>query len=245
MKLLIAETSKTVSGHIATVLEHNGFRVTCAHAPADAIDMLNSYAFDAVLVSDRFNEADPERFLRELQLHDIVCPVVILSRASDRPDGARQALEAGADEFIHPATPISETVARLRAVIRRSHRQNSNQLEFGSICIDLSSKCAWVGDEMLRLTKMEYDVLEVLAVRRGRTVSREMILDLVYGGADEPEAKIIDVYICKLRRKMSALGAPDLIQTVWGRGYMFVAAGVVPSTSRVPGQLMQEHRAVA
>lgn len=223
MKLLVAEPNTSVANHIGGLLAHHGFKITIAETGREAIEFMQSYAFDAVVTGETLDLGSPDQFLREMQLDNIEVPVVVIARSTGSAK-AIKAIDAGAHDYIHPATPIHEVVARLRAVIRRNYGQQSSQLRFGDLLIDLSHGCARICDEIVPLTKTEYQILEVLAVRRSRTVSRETILDLLYGGVDEPEMKIIDVYVCKLRRKLAKMGVENVIQTVWGRGYVFQAA---------------------
>lgn len=226
MRILIAEPNKSVADTIAMVLRTHGLKTSLAADGPAALEALQAYAYDAVLVSDRLDGAQPEGFIRKARLRHTNAPILVISRAAGTGCDATLAIEAGADDFIHPATPTREVLARLRAAVRRANRQTVARLEFGNLFIDLDNRCAWVGDDRLRATNMEYDILEALVIRRGRTVSREMLMDLVYGGMDEPDVKIIDVYIYKLRRKLALMGAPNMIETVWGRGYMFHTACV-------------------
>jgi two-component system cell cycle response regulator CtrA len=111
----------------------------------------------------------------------------------------------------------------VNAVVRRSRAAAPSEIALGPVLLDLQARRAMIDGRAVPLTGKEYTCLEFLASRRGMTVTKEMFLSHLYGGRDEPEIKIIDVFICKLRRKLAEAGAPPLIETVWGRGYTIPA----------------------
>ena len=111
-------------------------------------------------------------------------------------------------------------MARIHAVVRRSQGHAQSVIKTGSITVNLDTKTVEVAGARVHLTGKEYQTLELLALRKGTTMTKEMILNHLYGGMDEPEAKIIDVFICKLRKKLAAAANGEHhIETVWGRGY--------------------------
>jgi two-component system cell cycle response regulator CtrA len=112
-------------------------------------------------------------------------------------------------------------VARIHAIVRRSKGHAQSVVQSGDLLVNLDAKTTEVNGTRVYLTGKEYQVLELLSLRKGMTISKEMFLNHLYGGMDEPELKIIDVFICKLRKKLAtASGGKDYIETVWGRGYM-------------------------
>ena len=114
-----------------------------------------------------------------------------------------------------------ELIARIHAVVRRSKGHAQNVITTGDIRVNLDAKTVEVGDHRVHLTGKEYQMLELLSLRKGTTLTKEMFLNHLYGGLDEPELKIIDVFICKLRKKLAvATGGEHYIETVWGRGYV-------------------------
>ena len=127
----------------------------------------------------------------------------------------------GADDYLTKPFHRDEVVARIHAIVRRSKGHAQSVVTMGDFVVNLDEKTAVVGGARVHLTGKEYQILELLALRKGTTLSKEMFLNHLYGGMDEPELKIIDVFICKLRKKLaSASGGRDYIETVWGRGYM-------------------------
>ena len=109
----------------------------------------------------------------------------------------------------------------IHAIVRRSKGHAQSIIETGKVAVNLDAKTAEVGGSPVHLTGKEYQMLELLSLRKGTTLTKEMFLNHLYGGMDEPELKIIDVFICKLRKKLSAAtGGENYIETVWGRGYV-------------------------
>jgi len=114
-----------------------------------------------------------------------------------------------------------ELVARIHAIIRRSQGHSQALIHTGRVSVNLDAKTVEVDGGAVHLTGKEYQMLELLSLRKGTTLTKEMFLNHLYGGMDEPELKIIDVFICKLRKKLAeATGGENYIETVWGRGYV-------------------------
>ena len=112
-------------------------------------------------------------------------------------------------------------MARIHAIIRRSKGHSQSVIHTGRIAVNLDAKTVEADGQPVHLTGKEYQMLELLSLRKGTTLTKEMFLNHLYGGMDEPELKIIDVFICKLRKKLSrATGGESYIETVWGRGYV-------------------------
>jgi two-component system cell cycle response regulator CtrA len=146
-------------------------------------------------------------------------PVLILSGLT-RPQAKVKGFGMGADDYITKPFDKAELVARIQAVIRRSKGYSQPLLKIGNLQLNLDSRDVLVDGNQVHLTGKEYAILELLVLRKGMVLTKEAFLNHLYGGIDEPEMKIIDVFICKLRKKLAQAGAGNLIGTVWGRGYM-------------------------
>ena len=127
----------------------------------------------------------------------------------------------GADDYMTKPFHKDELIARIHAIVRRSQGQAVSVVQSGDLAINLNHKTVEVCGAQVNLTAKEYQILEILCLRKGTTLTKEMFLNQLYGGRDEPVIKIIDVFICKLRKKLAhACGGANYIETVWGRGYV-------------------------
>jgi two-component system cell cycle response regulator CtrA len=158
--------------------------------------------------------------LRQLRLAKVDTPILILTGADDTENKIRS-FGFGADDYMTKPFHREELVARIHAIIRRSKGHSQSVIRTGKISVNLDAKTVDADGTPVHLTGKEYQMLELLSLRKGTTLTKEMFLNHLYGGMDEPELKIIDVFICKLRKKLSeATGGDNYIETVWGRGYV-------------------------
>jgi len=158
-------------------------------------------------------------------------PVLILSGIT-LPQARVKALSLGADDFITKPYDKAELLARMQAVVRRSKGFSQPTVRLGRMELNLDSREVTIDGRDIHLTGKEYSILELLVLRKGMVLTNEAFLNHLYGGMDEPEVKIIDVFVCKLRKKLSRAGADGIIGTIWGRGYMIrepAAQEVLPS----------------
>ena len=158
--------------------------------------------------------------LRQLRIARVETPILILSGADDT-ESKIKGFGFGADDYLTKPFHREELVARIHAIIRRSKGHSQSVIHTGRVAVNLDAKTVEVEGKAVHLTGKEYQMLELLSLRKGTTLTKEMFLNHLYGGMDEPELKIIDVFICKLRKKLSnATGGENYIDTVWGRGYV-------------------------
>ena len=223
-RLLLVEDDRSLTDALSRTLEQAGFTVYVTALGTDAIDLARAYRFDVVLLDLTLPDLPGQQVLHQLNIIRPEMPVIILSGESSVESKVENFLE-GADDYITKPFHRDELLVRIQAVLRRARAAAPAEILLGSLTIDLVSHRALVGENVVPLTGKEYACLEFLASRRGMTVTKEMFLAHLYGGRDEPEMKIIDVFICKLRRKLSEAGAPPLIETVWGRGYTIANEG--------------------
>jgi two-component system cell cycle response regulator CtrA len=165
-------------------------------------------------------DIDGYEVLNRLRAAKVNTPILILSGLSDMEHKVR-GLGVGADDYMTKPFQKSELVARIQAIIRRSKGHSQPVITVGRLTVNLDTHTAQIDGLPVHLTGKEYAILELLALRKGTTLTKEMFLNHLYGGVDEPELKIIDVFVCKLRKKLaSASGGENFIETVWGRGYV-------------------------
>src|SRR5207247_499361 len=157
--------------------------------------------------------------LKQLRVSKIKTPILILSGLAGIEDKVK-GLGVGADDYMTKPFHKEELVARIHAIVRRSKGHAQSVIETGDLVVNLDAKTVEVGGARVHVTRKEYQMLELLSLRKGTTLTKDMFLNHLYGGMDEPEIKIIDVFVCKLRKKLaSASNGKDYIETVWGRGY--------------------------
>jgi two-component system, cell cycle response regulator CtrA len=158
--------------------------------------------------------------LRSLRVSKVKTPILILTGLVATEDKVR-GLGFGADDYMTKPFHRNELVARIHAIVRRSKGHAQSAVQTGDLIISFDTKKVEVNGSAVYLTNKEYKMLELLALRKGMTITKETFLNYLYGGMDEPEGKIIDVFMCKLRKKLAnASGGKEFIETVWGRGYV-------------------------
>lgn len=159
------------------------------------------------------------KFLRSLSEK---LPMLVVSKKNDL-DLKVQSFQVGVDDFVAIPFAMQELLARCKAILRRANKVVADRIvKAGPLQINLETREVSVNNNMVRLTAKEYAILEMLILRRGVLISKTTILNYLYADSDdEPDMKIIDVFVCKLRKKLQNAGAGDLISTMWGQGYIF------------------------
>ncbi len=184
------------------------------------MDLGKLYDYDIILLDLNMPDMHGYDVLKRLRTAKIETPILILSGMSE-PDDKVKGLGFGADDYLTKPFDRRELVARIHAIVRRSKGHSQSVINTGKLAINLDTKAVEVEGQRLHPTGKEYAMLELLSLRKGATLTKEMFLNHLYGGMDEPELKIIDVFICKLRKKLAAATRGEhYIETVWGRGYV-------------------------
>ena len=220
MRVLLVEDDPTTSRSIEMMLNHANLNVYCTSMGEEGIDLAKLYDYDLILLDLNLPDMHGNEVLRQLRLARIDTPILILSGLDDT-ETKLKGFGSGADDYLTKPFHRDELVARIHAIIRRSKGHSQSVIRTGRIMVNLDAKSVEVDGLMVHLTGKEYQMLELLSLRKGTTLTKEMFLNHLYGGMDEPELKIIHVFICKLRKKLShACGGENYIETVWGRGYV-------------------------
>ncbi|MWB78853.1 response regulator [Pseudooceanicola sp. 216_PA32_1] len=220
MRVLLVEDDPTTSKSIELMLTHANLNVYTTDLGEEGIDLAKLYDYDLILLDLGLPDMNGHDVLRQLRLARIDTPILILSGADDT-DSKIKGFGFGADDYLTKPFHREELVARIHAIIRRSKGHSQSIIRTGKVSVNLDAKTVEVSGKSVHLTGKEYQMLELLSLRKGTTLTKEMFLNHLYGGMDEPELKIIDVFICKLRKKLStATGGNNYIETVWGRGYV-------------------------
>jgi two-component system, cell cycle response regulator CtrA len=218
MRVLLVEDDHTAARGITLLLKSGGAVVDEADTGQEAMELVRHYDYDIIVMDLILPDMEGYEVIRRMRASRIDVPVLILSGLS-RPQAKVKGLGVGADDFITKPFDRGELVARMQAIVRRSKGFSQPSLRIGDLRLNLDSREVFVGDKEVHLTGKEYAILELLVLRKGMVLTKEAFLNHLYGGMDEPEMKIIDVFICKLRKKLQIAGASNLIGTVWGRGY--------------------------
>ena len=219
MRVLLVEDEVTAAKGIALMLKSGGAVVDTADTGEEALELVRHYDYDIVVLDLMLPDMDGYEVVRRMRAGRLDTPVLILSGLS-RPQAKVKGFGLGADDFITKPFDKAELLARIQAVVRRSKGYSQPTLRIGPLQLNLDSREVSVAGRQVHLTGKEYAILELLVLRKGMVLTKETFLNHLYGGMDEPEMKIIDVFICKLRKKLAQAGADNLIGTVWGRGYM-------------------------
>ena len=220
MRVLLVEDDKATSDSIELMLKSENFIVDSTDLGEDGLEIGKIYDYDIIILDLMLPDIDGYEVLRRFRDARVDTPVLILS-GLDAPDNKVKGFGVGADDYLTKPFHKAELVARIQAIIRRSKGHSQSTITTGKLSVNLDSHIVEVDGKPIHLTGKEYGILELLAVRKGTTLTKEMFLNHLYNGMDEPELKIIDVFVCKLRKKLStATGGDTYIETVWGRGYV-------------------------
>ncbi len=220
MRVLLIEDDTSTARSIEVALAAEGIICDSAEVGEEGVEIGKIYDYDAIVVDLMLPDIDGYEVLLRLRSAKIKTPIVILSGLSS-VDKKIKALGFGADDYLTKPFNRSELVARIQAVVRRSKGHSESVVRFDKVSINLDTRTVEVCDKQVHLTNKEYAILELLAMRKGSVLTKEMFLNHLYSSIDEPEIKIIDVFVCKLRKKLAkASNGTNYIATVWGRGYM-------------------------
>jgi two-component system cell cycle response regulator CtrA len=220
MRVLLIEDDSSTAQSIELMLKSESFNVYTTDLGEEGIDLGKIYDYDIILLDLNLPDMSGFEVLRSLRVSKVKTPILILTGLAGIEDKVR-GLGFGADDYMTKPFHKEELVARIHAIVRRSKGHAQSVIQTGDLIVKVDTKKVEVNGASVYLTGKEYKMLELLALRKGMTITKEMFLNHLYGGMDEPEGKIIDVFICKLRKKLaSASGGDEFIETVWGRGHV-------------------------
>jgi len=219
MRILLVEDDISTAKSIELVLAAEGIVCDIAATGEEGVEFAKMYEYDIIILDMMLPDVDGFEVLRRFRKSNIKTPVMILSGLTGG-DSKVKGLTIGADDYVTKPFNRGELIARIQAIVRRSKGNSSSKIKCGKIVIDMESRSADVAGKPINLTSKEYSILELLMLRKGTPIKKETFLSHLYGGIDEPEIKIIDVFVCKLRKKIEDMsGGESYIETLWGRGY--------------------------
>ncbi len=220
MRVLLVEDDSSTAKSIELMLKSEGYVVDTTDLGEDGLEIGKIYDYDIIILDLMLPDMDGYDVLKDFRAAKIDTPILILSGLTEM-DNKIKGLGFGADDYLTKPFDKRELMARLQAIVRRSQGHSQSTIITGNVTVNLDSRTVDVSGEPLHLTGKEYGIIELLSLRKGSTLTKEMFLNHLYGGMDEPEVKIIDVFICKLRKKIEKINDGEShIETVWGRGYV-------------------------
>lgn len=225
MRVLLIEPDQATSHSVELMLLSESMNVYTTDVGEEGVDLAKLYDYDIVLLELNLPDMSGYEVIRTLRNAKVKTPIMVLSGLSKLEDKVR-GLGLGADDYMSKPFHKDELVARVHSIVRRSKGHAESVVKVGDLAVNLDAKSCSVRGQKIHLTGKEYQMMELLALRNGTVLTKEMFLNHIYGGMDEPELKIIDVFICKLRKKLAnadlATGGSGKqpIETVWGRGYV-------------------------
>ena len=220
MRILLVEDEPSVARSIELMLEAASYNVFRTDMGEEGVDLAKLYDYDLILLDLDLPDMHGMEVLRHIRMSRVDTPILILT-GSDDTESKLRGFGFGADDYMTKPFVREELIARIQAIIRRSKGHSQAVIRTGDMVVNLDARSVEVHGKPVNLTGKEYQILELLSLRKGTTLTKEMFLNHLYGGMDEPELKIIDVFICKLRKKLAeAMDGENHIDTVWGRGYV-------------------------
>lgn len=220
MRVLLIEDDSSTARSIELALAAEGIICDTAEVGEEGVEIGRIYDYDIILLDLMLPDIDGYQVLLRLRSAKVKTPILILSGLSSVDQKVR-GLGFGADDYLTKPFNKDELIARIQAIVRRSKGHSESVVRFDKVAINLDTRHVEVNGIQVHLTNKEYAILELLALRKGSVLTKEMFLNHLYSSMDEPEIKIIDVFVCKLRKKLAdASGGVNYIETVWGRGYM-------------------------
>lgn len=220
MRILVVEDNPSTARALNLMLTTSRHSVFMTDMGEEGIDLAKNYDYDLIILDLDLPDMNGMDVLRHLRIAKINTPILILT-GSDDTESKLRGFGFGADDYMTKPFNHQELQARIQAIIRRSKGHSHAMVQLGDLTVNLDTRSAEIRGKELKLTGKEYQILELLSLRKGTVIGKEVFLNHLYGGIDEPEAKIVDVFVCKLRKKLSdAMNGQNMIETVWGRGYV-------------------------
>ena len=218
MRLLLAEDEKELAKALAVILKHNNYSVDTVHDGEEALCYLQNGDYDGAILDIMMPKIDGLTVLRKIREAGNCIPVLILTAKSEIDDRV-EGLDAGADDYLTKPFAINELLARIRAMLRRRTENVDTVLSFSDITLEPSSSMLSCGEEKVRLTNKEYQMLDMLIKADGGIISVERFMSKIWGYDSETEQNVVWVYISYLRKKLSTLGSSVVIEAHRNLGY--------------------------
>jgi DNA-binding response OmpR family regulator len=224
MNLLVVEDEHRMAELLRKGLSEEGHTVVCAHDGMEGLDLARSSEFDAIVLDVMMPKLSGYDVARRLRADKIATPILMLTAKDAVPDIVH-GLDLGCDDYMTKPFSFRELLARLRAIKRRESVSRETHLQVADLVLDPATREVTRGAQRIALTRTEYSLLERLMHRAGRVVSRQFLIESVWGFDREIETNTLDAFMHLLREKIDGPGMPKLIHTVRGVGYAVRADG--------------------
>lgn len=222
MRILLIDDDVTLCNGIKRKLEAEGMCCDVENSGLKGLDQAKSGTYDLIILDLSLPDAEGLEILQRCRMNHLETPVIILTSQNEMKHKIH-GFEKGADDYLPKPFNVQELLARIQAIVRRSKGYATSIIKAGLLELDLKEKTLCAAGKKIDLTNTEYKILELLMLHKGSTLHKDIFFEYIYSGSIEvPEAKIIDVFVCKIRKKLIDACGFDLnyIQTVWGRGYV-------------------------
>ena len=221
MRVLVIEDDASTAQSIELMLKSQSFNVYTTDLGEEGIDLGKIYDYDIILLDLNLPDMSGFEVLRRLRVSRVKTPTLILSGLAGTEDKVK-GFGFGADDYMTKPFHKDELVARIHAVVRRSKGHAQSAIQTGDLVLNVDTRTVEVNGARVHLTAKEYQLLELLSLHNGIALTKEVIMNYLYNDMEEPEIKIIDVFVCHLRKKLAnASSGKSYIETVWGRGYVW------------------------
>lgn len=218
MKILIVEDDELLAKSLVTILSNSGMVCDCALTGKEGFSYIEMYQYDLIVLDLMLPDIRGDELVNMMRKNKYTCPVLVLSGLAE-DTSKTNLLNLGADDYLTKPFSANELIARIKAIVRRTKGVASSLVKIGDLSVDIGAQVVKYKDKTINLTKKEFSILELLALKKDKVVGKINILEYLYDGLNEPEPKIIDVFVCKLRRKLKKETNQDFVATVWGQGY--------------------------
>lgn len=221
MRILLVEDDAMLAETVTRALTQSAHAVDCARSGEEADGVLATEQYDLVLLDVGLPKLDGYEVLRRLRARRSAVPVLMLT-ANDAPEDVVKGLDLGADDYLTKPFRLSELEARVRALIRRANASVTSEIVNGRLRLDMAGRRLYLDDRPMELSQRELAVIELLLLREGKVVTKQQIIDHLYGWEDVSSSNAVEVFIHRLRRKLEDSGVS--ITTVRGMGYLIEKA---------------------